>query len=107
MNISASTAAIMSNREFYRQRETAALLRIPGIQELLRANDQQLPALAEKHPDATFALHIVSNLFFHDAELTRIYMTAYTAILNGDNLTDARFRYRREMDAYHDRNGWD
>ena len=65
------------------------------------------PALEAKYPDAAFALKIVSNLFFHDRELNNIHMAAYTAILNGDNLADARFRYEREMDAYHERHKWD
>ena len=104
---STSNAAQMTNREFYRQREAAALRRIPGVRELLGAYYDQRPALEAKYPDATFALKIVSNLFFHDRELTNIHMAAYTAILNGDNLADARFRYEREMDAYHERHKWD
>lgn len=104
---STSNAVQMTNREFYRQREAAALRRIPGVRELLGAYCDQRPALEAKYPDAAFALKIVSNLFFHDRELTNIHMAAYTAILNGDNLADARFRYEREMDAYHDRHKWD
>lgn len=104
---STSNAVQMTNREFYRQREAAALRRIPGVRELLGAYYDQLPALEAKYPDAAFALKIVSNLFFHDRELTNIHMDAYTAILNGDNLADARFRYEREMDAYHERHKWD
>lgn len=97
----------MTNREFYRQREFAALCRFPGVRELLGAYYDQRPALEAKYPDAAFALKIVSNLFFHDRELTNIHTAAYTAILNGDNLADARFRYEREMDAYHERHKWD
>jgi len=104
---STSNAVQMTNREFYRQREAAALRRIPGVRELLGAYYDQSPALEAKYPDAAFALKIVSNLFFHDRELTNIHMAAYTAILNGDNLADARFRYEREMDAYHERHKWD
>lgn len=107
MNTSTSNAAVMSSREFYRQRETAALCRIPGVRDLMKANPDQYPVLAQKYPDAAFALHIVSNLFFHDGELTNIHMAAYTSILNGGNLADARFRYCREMDAYHERHNWD
>ena len=104
---STSNAVQMTNREFYRQREAAALHRIPGVRELLGAYYDQRPALEAQYPDAAFALKIVSNLFFHDRELTNIHMAAYTAILNGDNLADARFRYEREMDAYHQRHLWD
>lgn len=107
MNTSTSNAVVMSNREFFRQREAAALRRIPGIREILSASDDQRLVLARKYPDAAFALHIVSNLFFHDRELTNIHMKAYTSILNGENLADARFHYDREMDAYHARHNWD
>lgn len=102
-----SNAFQISNREFFRQREAAALRRIPGIRELMGAYQDQRPSLEAKYPDAAFALKIVSNLFFHDRELTNIHMAAYTAILNGGNLADARFRYEREMDAYHERHKWD
>ena len=107
MNIYTSNAAILSNREFFQQWETAALLRIPGTRELLGATDDRRPALEKKYPDAAFALKIVSNLFFHDRELTNIHMQAYASILNGENLADARFRYDREMDAYTQRHMWD
>lgn len=104
---STSNAVQMGNREFYRQREAAVLSQIPGVRQLLGAYYDQRPALEAKYPDAAFALKIVSNLFFHDRELTNIHMAAYTAILNGDNLADARFRYEREMDTYHERHKWD
>ena len=97
----------MTNREFFRLREAAALCRIPGVRELMGAYADQRPALEKKYPDAAFALKIVSNLFFHDRELTSIYMSAYTAILNGENLADARFRYERDLEGYHLRHNWD
>lgn len=102
-----SNAVVMTNREFFQQRESAALRRIPGMRELLGAYADQRPSLEKKYPDAAFALNIVSNLFFHDRELTNIHMSAYTAILNGENLADARFRYNRDMEAYHLRHNWD
>lgn len=107
MNRSTSNAAVLSNREFFRQREAAALCRISGISELKKATPDQLPVLAQKYPDAAFALHIASNLFFHDGELTKIHLAAYTSILNGENLADARFRYDRAMEDYLDRHSWD
>lgn len=76
MNTS-SNATVMSNRDFYRQREYAALHRIPGVYELIHSNVDQRSALEKKYPDASFALFIVSNLFFHDRELTNIHMSAY------------------------------
>lgn len=63
MNTS-SNARVMSNREFYRQREYAALHRIPGVYELTCSAADQRPGLEKKYPDAAFALYIASNLFF-------------------------------------------
>ena len=106
MNTS-SNATVMSNREFYRQREYAALHRIPGVYEMIHANADQRPMLEKKYPDAGFTLFIVSNLFFHDRELTDIHMSAYTDILNGDRIADIRFRYERDMKGYVERHLWD
>ena len=43
-----SNAVQMTNREFFRQREAAALCRIPGVQELMGAQGDQRSALAQK-----------------------------------------------------------
>lgn len=106
MNTS-SNATVMSNREFYRQREYAALHRIPGVHELIRSDLEQHPLLEKKYPDAAFALFIVSNLFFHDRELTNIHMDAYTDLLNGERIADIRFRYEKAMQQYTGRHLWD
>ncbi len=107
MNTSVSTTPASHSREYYQQKETAALGQIPGVRELLGARDDQRPALEKKYPDAAFALTISSNLFFHDRELTDIHMKAYSAILKGDPIASVHFRYDREMDAYHARHTWD
>ena len=106
MNTS-SNATVMSNREFFQQREYAALHRISGVHELIHSNADQRPMLEKKYPDAVFALFIVSNLFFHDRELTNIHMSAYTDILNGERIADIRFRYERDMKNYTERHLWD
>lgn len=106
MNTS-SNATVMSNREFYRQREYAALHRIPGVYELAHSNGDNRPALEKKYPDAVFALFIVSNLFFHDRELTNIHMSAYTDLLNGERIADIRFRYEKAMKQYSERHLWE
>ena len=102
-----NNATVMSNREFFRQREYAALHRIPGVYEIIHSNADQRPMLEKKYPDAGFALYIVSNLFFHDRELTDIHMSAYTDILNGERIADIRFRYERDMKNYAERHLWD
>ena len=106
MNTS-SNATVMSNREFFQQREYTALHRIPGVFELIHSSTDNLPALEKKYPDAVFALFIVSNLFFHDRELTNIHMSAYADILNGERIADVRFRYERDMNHYIERHLWD
>lgn len=102
-----SNATVMSNREFFRQREYAALLRIPGVYEMIHSNAEQRIMLEKKYPDAAFALYIVSNLFFHDRELTNIHMNAYTGILNGENIADLHFRYDSAIKNYNERHLWD
>lgn len=107
MSTYTSNALKMTNREFFRQREAAALRRIPGVRELLRANADQRPALEEKYPDAVFALQIISNPFVNDREVGAIRMEAYSAILDGKAIPDVRYRYERQMDAYVARHNWD
>ena len=107
MNRQTSNAVKMTNREFFRQREAAALRRIPGVRELLKANADQRPALEKKYPDALFALQIVSNPFVANREVGAIRMEAYSAILDGKAISDVRYKYDRQMDAYVTRHNWD
>ena len=107
MNTATSNAAKMSNKEFFQQRETAALCRIPGVQDLLTANESQRSSLQAKYPDADFALKIIANPFIPDRELGAIQMEAYSAILNGESITDVHYKYDRQMDAYFTRHNWD
>ena len=107
MNRQTSNAEQMTNREFFRQREAAALRRIPGVRELLKANPDQRPGLERKYPDAVFALQIISNPFIKNREVGAIQMEAYAAILDGEAISDVRFRYDRQMDAYVARHNWD
>lgn len=107
MNTSTSTTPIQNTREYYQQKETAVLQRIPGVYELLSAYEDERPALEKKYPDAAFALNISSNLFFHDRELTNIHLRAYSSILKGDPIAEVHYRYDKEMNAYHARHNWD
>ena len=107
MNRQTSNAVKMTNREFFRQREAAALRRIPGVRELLKANPDHLPALEKKYPDAVFALQIVSNPFVQEREVGAIRMEAYAAILEGQSICDVRYKYDRRMDDYVARHNWD
>ena len=102
-----SNAIQMTNREFFQQREAAALHRIPGVAELLGAYTDQRPGLETKYPDAAFALDILSNRFVQDRELGSIRMDAYSAILNGEPITAVHYKYDRQMDAYLSKHNWD
>ena len=102
-----SNAVQMTNREFFRQRESAALCRIPGIRELMDAHGDQRSNLEQKYPDAAFALDILSNPFVQDRELGSIRMDAYSAILNGEAIAGVHYKYDRQMDAYVTRHNWD
>lgn len=107
MNTTTSNAFKMNNREFFRQREAAALCQIPGVWELLSAQDSQRPSLQKKYPDADFALKIISNPFIPDRELGTIQLDAYSAILIGEPISNVHYRYDRQMDAYVSRHNWD
>lgn len=102
-----SNSIQMNNREFFRQREAAALCRIPGVRELMSAQGDQRPALEQKYPDAAFALDILSNPFVQNRELGSIRMDAYSAILNGEAIAGVHYKYDRQMEAYVSRHNWD
>lgn len=102
-----SNAVKMSNREFFRQREAAALCRIPGVRELMSAQGDLRSTLEQKYPHAAFTLDILSNPFVQDRELCSIRMDAYSAILNGEDIAGVHYKYDRQMDAYVTRHNWD
>lgn len=107
MNTSTNTLPVIHMRQYYQEKEAAVLQAIPGMNELLAAVGDERSALEAKYPDAAFALEIVSNLFFPESELAAIHMKAYSAILDGASIPEVRFRYEKEMEAYHQRHLWD
>ncbi len=102
-----SNAVQVNNREFFRQREAAALCRIPGVRELMSTKGNQRSALEQKYPDAAFALEIISNPFIADRELGAIQMEAYSAILNCEPIADVHYKYDRQVDTYLTQHNWD
>ena len=106
-NMDTFTIPAIHTRQYLQEKEAAVLHTIPGVDLLLGAYSDERQKLETQYPDAAFALRIVSDLFFPDRELASIHMEAYSAILNGENIPDIRFRYQREMDAYHQRHLWD
>ena len=88
-------------------KEQAVFSAIPGMSELLHARGDKADALRVKYPDAAFALMAAENLFTGDREQNMIHQKAYFAILDGESIPNARFRYDREMDTYVERHMWD
>lgn len=107
MNTITSIVPVVHTRQYFQEKEAAVLHAIPGMDQLIASYSDERQKLEVLYPDAAFALKIVSDLFFPDRELAAIHMEAYSAILNGENIPDIRFRYQREMDAYHQRHLWD
>ncbi len=92
----------------YRQLEKTAFDRIPGIAELRRAkSEEEFALLQAKYPDAAFALMTASNLFCRDRELNAIHLKAYQSILDGEPVSNVRFRYDYDLEMYLERHLWD
>jgi len=87
--------------------EAAAFSRIPGMGELLNATQETISDLEARFPDAAFARMISENLFTGDWEQNEIHQQAYFSILNGESISQARFRYDRDMEDYLKRHMWD
>ena len=91
----------------FKAREVAAFSSIPGMNELLQAKPNEVPDIEVQYPDAVFALQTANSLFNHNRDLSVITQRAYFSILNGENISDVRFRYDREMTEYWKRHMWD
>lgn len=92
----------------YRSREQIVFDRIPGIRELRCAkNADEAARLGAMYPNAAFALMTAENLFCRDRELNAIHLKAYRAILEGDSISNVRFRYDSDLEAYLERHLWD
>ena len=90
-----------------RQRQQIVYSTIPGMNELLHANPSQVLQIQAQYPDAVFAVEVADNLFHHNRELSLITQKAYFSILNGENISDVRFRYEKETDAFWSEHMWD
>lgn len=107
MNTVTGNIPAVHTRQYYRQKEAAALQAIPGMDRLLAAHGEERLRLEDQYPDAAFACRIVSELFFSDRELAAIHMEAYSALLRQEPIAQIRFHFRRQLDAYHQRHLWD
>ena len=92
---------------YYREKERIAYSAIPGMDQILSSSPVEREKLEEKYPDAAFALMIADHLVGHDREQCEINQSAYLSILNGEKITDIRFRYDNAVRKYVERHLWD
>lgn len=92
---------------YYREKERIAYSAIPGMEKILCSSPAEREKLEEKYPDAVFALMVADNLVGHDREQCEINQSAYLSILNGEEITDVRFRFDNAVRKYVERHLWD
>lgn len=108
MNTTPGTFAPKHSIRYYRQKEKTVFQSIPGMRELQNAADENsLSDLQALYPDAAFALMMASNLFCRDKELNSIHLKAYRAILDGEPISNVRYRYDYDLECYLERHLWD
>lgn len=93
--------------EYYRKKEMDIFPTIPGMKELIKNYHTSDENLAEKYPDAAFALMTANEILSGDREQNAINQEAYFEILRGKNIADIRSRYIKAMDKYLDNHRWD
>lgn len=93
--------------QYYLEKEKAVFSKIPGMAEMLQADEITFCRLESRYPDAAFAIRTANSLFIGDHEQNVIHQNAYSAILQGDSIPNIRFRFERDMDAYLQRHMWD
>ena len=93
--------------EYYRKKELDVFPNIPGMKELLKLQPDATFDVAEKYPDAAFALMTASDLMNGDRERNSINQEAYFEILQGKNIADIRKRHHRAMEKYLREHLWD
>ena len=108
MNTSVISRNQTHSMRHYRSLEKIAFARIPGMEELCNASsEEQYSLLQARYPDAAFALMTAQNLFCKDRELNEIHLKAYRSILDGESISNVRFRYDYDLEAYLERHLWD
>lgn len=92
---------------FYTDSERVAFQKIDGMNEVLNASPADFEVIRAKYPDAAFAIMIHDDLVCSIRGIRSIVRKAHTAILDGENMENIRFRYTREMDEYFREHTWD
>lgn len=93
--------------QYYREKEATAFRSIPGMIELLQADDRSFDSVAEKYPDAAFAFRVSNNLLCGDREQSAMNQRAYLALLDGESVENVRFRFDGDMKRYVEQHMWD
>ena len=96
-----------STIRFYTDSERVAYQKINGMNEVLSAKPTDLETVSEKYPDAMFAIMIHDDMVCGIRGIRNIVRRAHTAILDGENMENIRFRYTKEMDEYFREHAWD
>ena len=92
---------------FYTDRERTIYQNIPGINEVLSAKPAEIDQVSAKYPDAVFAIMIHDEMLCRIAGIRNIVRKAHAAILNGESISNVRFRYTKGLDEYFREHGWD
>ena len=93
--------------DYYREQELAVFPTIPGMKELLMANEATLPEVERKYPDAVFALMTANDIMAGDRERNAITQEAYFDILRGKKISDVRRRHDQAVEKYLQDHMWD
>ena len=93
--------------QYYRQKENEVFRTIPGMNELLHADEDRIDKVKARYPDAVFALMTAEDLFRGDSERNAINQDAYFSILNGEDIPSVRRRYAKATDRYLRDHIWD
>lgn len=92
---------------FYTDRERVAYQKISGMNEFLDAKPTDLESISAKYPDAVFAIMIHDEMVCSISGIRNIVRKAHAAILNGESISNVRFRYSKDMDEYFRDHAWD
>jgi len=96
-----------STIRYYTDREKVAYQKITGMKEVLTAKPADVEKVSAKYPDAVFAIMIHDEMVCGIRGVRNIAQKAHAAIMDGENMENIRFRYRKEMDEYFREHTWD
>ena len=105
--MASSVASPVHSLQYYLDQARPVLLKIPGMQSVLSADEQAYDDAAAKYPDAVFALMTMNNLFHHDREFSEIHQQAFFSIVEGADIASVRCCYEKRMDSYWEKHLWD